>query len=422
MPRDPFHFADELGPAKVVHLHEPASGLKAIVVVDNVLLGPAIGGVRMAADASLEECFRLARAMTLKAAAAGLPHGGAKSVLFADPEMPRRRKELLLRSFAGMIRELSEYIPAPDMGTDEWCMTWVRDEIGRCAGLPAELGGIPLDEIGATGRGVAIACEVACRHAGIPLAGARVAIQGFGAVGSHAARFLAQRGTVIVAVADIHGAVAAEAGLDVEALRAHSARTRTVRGFAPGRELPSEAVVEMSCDIFVPAARPDAIHARNVDRLRARLVVSGANVPMSVEIEELLHRRGVLVVPDFIANAGGLICASVEYHGGTRAQAITAIETKLRESTAAVLEAAAARNITPRQAAVETARARIEQAKHHATGCVGGNGRETPDAFGPGARGQPLHQRAAAGAATSMTRPYRLRCAGPVTEGIDRTK
>jgi len=175
------------------------------------------------ADASLEECFRLARAMTLKAAAAGLPHGGAKSVLFADPEMPRRRKELLLRGFAGMIRELSEYIPAPDMGTDEWCMTWVRDEIGRCAGLPAELGGIPLDEIGATGRGVAIACEVACRHAGIPLAGARVAIQGFGAVGSHAARFLAQRGTVIVAVADIHGAVAAEAGLDVEALRAHSA-------------------------------------------------------------------------------------------------------------------------------------------------------------------------------------------------------
>ena len=326
MPCDPFRYADGLGPAKIVHLHEPASGLKAIVVVDNVALGPAIGGVRMAADASLEECFRLARAMTLKAAAAGLPHGGAKSVILASPEVPRRRKELLLRRFAGMIRDLAEYIPAPDMGTDEVCMAWVRDEIGRCAGLPAEIGGIPLDEIGATGRGVAIACEVACRHAGWSLAGARVAVQGFGAVGSHAARFLAQRGAVVVAVADVRGAVAAPNGLDVAALRAHSARAGTVRGFTSGGVIPSEAIVETPCDIFIPAARPDAINAGNVARLRARLVVSGANVPMSVEIEERLHRRGVLVVPDFIANAGGLICASVEYHGGKRAQAVAAIE------------------------------------------------------------------------------------------------
>ena len=341
--------------------------------------------------------------MTLKAAAAGLPHGGAKSVLLADPEMPRGRKERLLRSFAGMIRELTEYIPAPDMGTDEGCMTWVRDEIGRCAGLPAEIGGIPLDEIGATGRGVAIACEIACRHAGVPLASTRVAIQGFGAVGSHAARFLAQRGAVIVAVADIRGAVAAETGLDVEALRAHSARTGTVRGFAPGPALPSKAVVETPCDIFIPAARPDAINARNVDRLRARLVVSGANVPMSVEIEELLHRRGVLVVPDFIANAGGLVCASVEYHGGTRAQAIATIEAKLRETTAAVLDAAAARKVTPRQAGVEMALARIEQAKRRHAGAVGGKPREAPDAVGPAARGKLPQERAADSVRTAQS-------------------
>jgi glutamate dehydrogenase (NAD(P)+) len=396
MPCDPFQFADELGPAKIVHLHEPASGLKAIVVIDNVVLGPAIGGVRMAADASLEECFRLARAMTLKAAAAGLPHGGAKSVLLADPGMPRARKELLVRSFAGMIRELSEYIPAPDMGTNERCMAWIRVETGRSAGLPAEIGGIPLDEIGATGHGVAIACEVACRHAGAPLVGARVAIQGFGAVGSHAARFLAQRGAVIVAVADVHGAIAAEAGLDVEALRAYSARTGTVRGFASGRALRSDAIIEVPCDIFVPAARPDAINDANVDRLRARLVVPGANVPMSVEIEELLHRRGVLVVPDFIANAGGLICASTEYHGGTRAQAMATIEARLRETTAAVLDAASTRGITPRRAAVEMALARIEQARRLQQGGVGRKGRESPDPVGPGARGGPLRERAAA--------------------------
>ena len=363
MLRDPFRFADELGPAKIVHLHEPAAGLKAIVVVDNVVLGPAIGGVRMAADATLEECFRLARAMTLKAAAAGLPHGGAKSALLADPDMPPHRKELLLRRFAGMIRELTEYIPGPDMGTDEQCMAWIREEAGRSAGLPAEIGGIPLDEIGATGRGVAIACEIACRRAGLALEGARAAIQGFGAVGGHAARFLAQRSAVVVAVADINGAVAAETGLDVEALRCHSARTGGVSGFAGGQALPSEAIVEVPCDVFVPAARPDVIHAGNVDLLRARLVVPGANVPMSADIEELLHRRGVLVVPDFITNAGGLICASVEYRGGTRAEAMAMIETKLRETTATVLETARARNITPRQASVEMALARIEHGR-----------------------------------------------------------
>ena len=378
MPCDPFQFADDLGPAKTVHLHEPASGLKAIVVVDNVVLGPAIGGMRMAADADLEECFRLARAMTLKAAAAGLPHGGAKSVILADPQTPAARKELLLRSFARMIRDLVEYVPAPDMGTDERCMAWIQDEIGRCAGLPAELGGIPLDEIGATGRGVAIACEVACRHAGVPLAGARIAIQGFGAVGSHAARFLAQRGAVIVAVADIRGAVAAPTGLDVEALRAHSARAGTVRGFTSSRAIPPEAIFGIPCDILVPAARPDAINFGNIARLRARLVVPGANVPMSVEIEELLHRRGVLVVPDFIANAGGLICASIEYRGGTRAQAITALEAKLRASTATVLDTAAARRITPRQAAVEMALTRIEQGKR-----AGGGGGRRPRAHRP---------------------------------------
>jgi glutamate dehydrogenase (NAD(P)+) len=270
-------------------------------------------------------------------------------------------------------------------------MAWIHEETARSAGLPAEIGGIPLDAIGATGRGVAIACEIACRHAGLPLKGARVAIQGFGAVGGHAARFLAQRGAVVVAVADVHGAVAAETGLNVEALRAHSARTGSVAGFGTGRALPSDAIIELPCDILVPAARPDAIHAGNVDRLRARMVVSGANAPMRVEIEELLHRRGVLVVPDFIANAGGLICCSLEYHGGTQAQAMATIEAKLRETTTAVLETAKMGRITPRQAGLEMALARIEQAKRAQRGRGDGGRHEALsaglEAAGPSARG-----------------------------------
>jgi glutamate dehydrogenase/leucine dehydrogenase len=133
---DVFQFADEFGPTKVVHILEPQLGLRAILVVDNVATGPAIGGVRMAEDVSVAECVRLARAMTLKNAAAGLPHGGGKAVIFGDPKQPVERKEQLVRAFACAIDPLADYIPGPDMGTDETCMAWIEDEIGRAGGRP----------------------------------------------------------------------------------------------------------------------------------------------------------------------------------------------------------------------------------------------------------------------------------------------
>ena len=154
--KTPFDYADDLGPAKIIHLSEPSCGLRGILVVDNVATGPAIGGLRMAPDVTLEECFRLARAMTLKNAAAGLPHGGGKSVVVGDPRMPAEAKERILRAMASALRYETDYIFGPDMGTDEHCMAWIRDEIGRAVGLPRELGGIPLDEIGATGQGLSL--------------------------------------------------------------------------------------------------------------------------------------------------------------------------------------------------------------------------------------------------------------------------
>ncbi len=324
-----FGFEDGLGPEAVVHLHHEGLGLRAVVVIDNTACGPAIGGVRMAPDVTTDECFRLARAMTFKNAAAGLPHGGGKAVIAADPRMPTEAKERLLRGFAQAIRHLVEYVPGPDMGTDERAMAWIRDEIGRAVGLPRELGGIPLDEIGATGTGLAVACEVACRHAGIPLAGARVAIQGFGAVGRHAARRLAEGGCRIVAVSDSRGTVVAQAGLDVEALLAHKAGGAPVGEFPGGRAAPGEAILEVECEIWIPAARPDVIHEGNVDFLRAAIVVSGANIPITAAAEERLESRGVLLVPDFVANAGGVICAAVEYARGTEAQALSSPYTRL---------------------------------------------------------------------------------------------
>ena len=180
-----FRFCDDLGPKTILHIYEPAIGLKAIAVVDNTAAGPAIGGVRMAPDVSLDECFRLARGMTLKNAAAGLPHGGGKSVIFGDPTMELSAKEQLIRAFAQGVKELDHYIPGPDMGTNEAAMALLKDEGARCVGLPRVLGGIPLDEIGATAWGVVASADVAKDSVGMKFEGARVAMQGFGAVGKH---------------------------------------------------------------------------------------------------------------------------------------------------------------------------------------------------------------------------------------------
>lgn len=359
---DHFAYCDDLGPAKVVELYDPKTGLRAALVVDNVAAGPAIGGVRMARDVSLEECFRLARAMTLKNAAAGLPHGGGKAVIFADPHRPGEEKERLIRAFARAIAEITDYIPGPDMGTDERAMAWVADEIGRAVGLPAVLGGIPLDEIGATARGLVAAAEVAQGYAGIELPGARLAVQGFGAVGRHAARLLLERGARLVAVADSSATLEDPQGLDLPALVAHKAAGRAFAEFHDGRCRDRAAVVTVDCDILIPAARPDVITAENVEQVQARLILEGANIPARPAEEARLHARGILVVPDFIANAGGVICAVVEYRGGTAAQAFDVIAEKLRANTRAVLERSQAEGMMPRKVAEAMARERVLEA------------------------------------------------------------
>ena len=359
---DPWEWTDDLGPEKVVYLHDAAVGLRAVVAIDNTAAGPSIGGVRMAPDVSAEEAFRLARAMTFKNAAAGLPHGGGKSVLFGDPHGSDAEKEPLVRAFAQAIRHLEGYIPGPDMGTNERCMAWIRDEIGRAVGLPPEIGGIPLDEIGATGLGLAVSAEVASSFCDLELEGARVAIQGYGNVGRHAARFLEARGAVVVAVSDSSGAAFEPGGLRLDALDELKRAGQSVSDYAGGRAGEGDAIIDVECEIWIPAARPDVVTVDNVDRLSTRLVLQGANIPFTPEAERILHGRGVLVVPDFIANAGGVICASVEYHGGDERQALTTIETKVAANVEAVLERAASEGKGPRAAAVELAEERVRRA------------------------------------------------------------
>ncbi len=173
--------------------------------------------------------------MTWKSAAAGLAHGGAKAGIVGDPAMDPAEKERRIRAFGRAIQVLDSYVPGPDMGTNEAAMAWVVDEGGRAAGLPRVVGGIPLDEIGATGLGLAAAADVAAPHIGLALDGARLAVQGFGAVGQHGARYLAERGVVLVAASDSRGAVHHLDGLDLEALVAHKAQGHPVSWARCGR-------------------------------------------------------------------------------------------------------------------------------------------------------------------------------------------
>jgi glutamate dehydrogenase (NAD(P)+) len=327
-----------------------------------VALGPAIGGVRMNETVTSDEVARLARAMTVKSAVAGLPHGGGKSGIRLSQPLAESDRQRVVRAFANAIRRLVDYIPGPDMGTDEAAMAWIRDEIGRSVGLPAVLNGIPLDELGATGYGLAVCAETLARAGRLDLDGARVAVQGFGAVGRNVAIQLAQRGARIVAVSDIGGAVEHPDGLDLTAL-IEAKGSGSVAAFTDAKPMVRDDVPFVDCDILVPAAQPNVIDEGNVADVRARVVLQGANLPLTLGAESTLARRGVFSVPDVVANAGGVICAAVEYRGGRRAQAFAEIEERIAASTNEMLDRMTrSEGLLPRDAALAMAQARLSEA------------------------------------------------------------
>lgn len=354
--------ADDLGPA-AVHFFELPAGATGIVVLDNLLLGPAVGGVRMTPTVTADEVARLARAMTIKNAVAGLPHGGGKSGIQIDASLDPAARQSVIRAFAHAIRHIVDYIPGPDVGTDETAMAWIRDEIGRSVGLPSVLGGIPLNEIGATGYGVAKCAEALNAANRLELAGARVAVQGFGAVGRYAALELARLGARIVAVSDITGAVYDQDGLDVDALVAFQ-RIGPIAEYHDVKRMERDQLLTVECDILIPAAQGDAVHLGNVDAIQARTVLQGANLPVTPEAEVVLAQRGVLSVPDVIVNAGGVICAAAEYRGRTPAEAFTEIAERITANTVELLDRlAASPGLLPADAAIAMAHTRLDAAR-----------------------------------------------------------
>jgi glutamate dehydrogenase (NAD(P)+) len=199
----------------------------------------------------------------------------------------------------------------------------------------------------------------------LQLEGARVVVQGFGSVGKHAARFLVERGAAIVAVADSRGATSNPDGLDLPALLEHKNSGQPVGTFPGGKPISPEQLVAHDCEIWIPAARPDVLTEDNAGSMKAKLILQGANIPATPKAEAILDERGVVIVPDFIANAGGVICAAVEFAGGSRGQAMETIADKIRENTQEVLRRRREQKLSPRQAALELARARVDEASRY---------------------------------------------------------
>ena len=328
----------------------------------------------MTPTVNIKEVFRLARTMTWKCAIAELPFGGAKSGIIANPKkISKEEKMNLIRAFAAALKPLSpsHYVAAPDINTGEEEMAayaLTNGSLRSCTGKPADMCvrpgercGIP-HEYGSTGYGVFHATRVAAEHVGIELKKAAIAIDGFGNVGSFLAKYLSEFGAKIVAVSDSKGCVYNPDGLDYEKLKKVKEETRSVINYKPGQVLSHEKLFELPVEILIPASVPDVINEKNVDKIKAKLVVEAANIPAAYEIEEQLHEKGVLVVPDIIANAGGVISSYAEYMGENPQRMFELVEEKIVRNVSLVIKKAREEKTTLRDIALGIAQKGVREA------------------------------------------------------------
>ncbi|MDO5499479.1 MAG: Glu/Leu/Phe/Val dehydrogenase dimerization domain-containing protein [Propionibacteriaceae bacterium] len=369
MTGDLFDLMDDWGPEKIVAVSDTRLGMKGVLVIDNTARGIGKGGTRMQPTVSVPEIARLARVMTWKWAAVDLFYGGAKAGIQFDPQSPR--KEAALRSFVRRLRNEvpEEYVFGLDMGLTERDAAIINDELGRgCAvGTPYELNGVPYDKLGVTGYGVAeVVDEVAALRG---LSGARVAVQGFGAVGHAVAARLHELGYTVVAVSTARGALHDAAGLDVpELLRLREEYGDDLVQHASGQRVDPGSELFVDAEIVVPAALQDVIDVEGAQRITASLVVEGANLPTSPAAQQVLHDRGVLVVPDFIANAGGVVSAAfaMEHRFSPfrppTDEIFTMVSEKLRANAHEVLAETAQSGATTHEAARMLAQQRVRAA------------------------------------------------------------
>ncbi|MBS1819600.1 MAG: Glu/Leu/Phe/Val dehydrogenase [Acidobacteria bacterium] len=343
----------------------------------NITLGPAKGGIRYHPGVTLDEVTALAAWMTWKCAVAHIPFGGGKGGIICDPtRMSRRELEALTRRYVAEIIDAigpEKDVPAPDVNTNDQVMAWIMDtysmHVGHTStavvtGKPLELGG-SLGRREATGRGVMISARESAKHLGFDISNATVAVQGFGNVGSISAQLIGELGARIVAITDWKGGVYNEKGLDLAMLNDHVRQQKTVAGFSGGTSVTNDELFALDVDILVPAALENQITMANAPSIKAKVVVEGANGPTSPDAHRHLHDRGVFVVPDILANSGGVTTSYFEWvqdrqgYFWTEKEVNDKLEAKMCEAFNAVLQTALKYRVDLRTAAYIVAISRV---------------------------------------------------------------
>ncbi len=368
---------DQLGPEKVLHVYDPVTELRGVVVVDTVSSGGAAGGTRMLPDITTEEIFQLARAMTHKFAILDFPIGGAKAGIWAEPAIHGPQRKELMLSFGRAVKSLlgSGITLAADMGTDNDDVATFFEGAGvpkKFTGLSTQmLDGEPLEDH-ATGYGVVVAALAACQFAGVNIKNARVAIEGFGKVGGGVARYITESGARVVAISTLNGAIYNKDGLDVKALLETRKTTgdKAIAEYKNAKRIRSKEIYGLPVDILIPGARPYVITRKNAGHIKAKIISSIANIPMTDEAEALLFKNGVLAVPDFISNAGGAILGVVDVLGGTTDDVFRVLRDYLGPLSSGILSEAKQQGINPRALAVQKTTAKVLAARQQPASAV----------------------------------------------------
>ena len=373
-------------PAREIIVHFPVSMdnghmemFTGYRVQHSIARGPGKGGIRYAPDVNLDEVRALASWMTWKCAVVNIPFGGAKGGVVCDPKnMSRGELERLTRRYTSEIIDFigpEKDVPAPDMNTNEQTMAWIMDTYSMHQGhtVTSVVTGKPLNIGGsrgrteATGRGVQVICDESMRYMKMNIDGCRVVIQGFGNVGSNAARLLMERGYKIVGIAEFDGGLSNPKGIDIHQLLEYKRRNNTLLGFGGAEAMPSDELLISECDILIPAARENVITSRNAGQIKAKVVVEGANGPTTAVADDILAEKGIFIMPDILANAGGVTASYFEWvqdrQGYFWKEAIVneQLENILRDSFDDVVRYSEAHNVNNRIAAYMLAIDRVAQ-------------------------------------------------------------
>lgn len=353
-------------PEYVIRVEDKKINMVGYLVIDNTAIGVGKGGIRMTPHVTKEEVLRLAHTMTFKNALADIPFGGAKSGIVWKGGDDFLKKEFM-QSFARAIKPylIKKYIAGPDVNTTEREMQWFIEAVGdrkAATGKPKELGGLP-HELGSTGFGVAYAAKVSAEIVGLNITKARIAVEGYGNVGSFVCKFLQEMGARIVAVADSKSAAYLEEGLQFDILSKIKKEGKSVGDYPGAIKIVREDIFSLPVDILIPATVTDVIHENNYQKIQAKVIVEGANIPMQEDIEQKLFERGIIIIPDFVANAGGVISSYAEHIGMKENEMFTIVEEKIVFSIKKVLEESLRFQENPRKVARKIAQERVEKAE-----------------------------------------------------------